>query len=88
MLFSATIALSIAQIIMALTTTYYTTCTIPVMALENAMTCRVHRAVILGLINDRDDQTTPFVLTAMVWRTTENDNTTPKERGPDASDQV
>lgn len=63
---------------MALTTDYYTTATIPVMALENVMTCRVHRAVVLGVMSagagaEQEDR---MVLTTLAWRTTESDNTT------------
>lgn len=86
---SATIALSITQIIMALTSTFYTTATIPVMALENAMTCRVHRGIILGLIGNSEHQTTTtFALSTVAWRTAERDDTAPKELGPDPSNPV
>ncbi|KZP31789.1 hypothetical protein FIBSPDRAFT_1037342 [Athelia psychrophila] len=85
----ATIALSITQIIMALTSTFYTTATIPVMALENAMTCRVHRGIILGLIGNSEHQTTTtFALSTVAWRTAERDDTAPKELGPDPSNPV
>lgn len=71
----ATILLSLFQIILAFVLEDYVgTLTIPVIALENAMTCRVHRAVILGIITDGQNhhRTTsgnpnnPFVLTTVV----------------------
>lgn len=88
---SVTVALGIAQVIMALTTTFYSTLTVPAMALENAMTCRVHRGIVLGLIDNSElePQTRremPVALTTVVWGSSQTDNTTVKE--PDASHQV
>ncbi|KZP33061.1 hypothetical protein FIBSPDRAFT_371698 [Athelia psychrophila] len=62
----ASIVMCITQIIMALTTRYTATLTIPVIALESAMTCRVHRGIILGLAGNRKRQTGPFVLTTVI----------------------
>lgn len=76
---------------MALTTTFYSTLTIPVMALENAMTCRVHRGIVLGLIDNselepRTGGEIPVALTTVVCGSMQTDNTTVK--GPDGSQQV
>ncbi|KAF7986979.1 hypothetical protein HWV62_41 [Athelia sp. TMB] len=51
----ATMAINIVQIVLALyVPEYETVLSASVIALENAMTCRVHRAVILGLIKDSE----------------------------------
>lgn len=55
--------LELAMVILALSPVYQSALTVPAMALENVMTCRVHRAVILGLIADRELQTAPLMLT-------------------------
>lgn len=60
---SATTILSITQIIVATTTEYQATFSIPVIALENVMTCRVHRAVVLGL---KDQARPSFMLTPVI----------------------
>ncbi|KZP15501.1 hypothetical protein FIBSPDRAFT_832648 [Athelia psychrophila] len=61
-----TTAMSIALIILSFKTNYETTLLVPAVALENTMTSRVHRAVILGLITDRKRRPgTPVVLTAV-----------------------
>ncbi|KAF7973019.1 hypothetical protein HWV62_16410 [Athelia sp. TMB] len=81
----ATIFVSVAQIFLALRFRNYTsTLSIPVLALENAMTCRVHRAVILGLIKDGRRRSSPFVLTTIL---TSND-TTLKEYGLGTKDDA
>lgn len=55
------------QIIVMFTTEYVATFTIPVVALESVMTCRVHRAVILGLIaRGEHHNNTPFVLSTII----------------------
>ncbi|KAF7979705.1 hypothetical protein HWV62_41044 [Athelia sp. TMB] len=53
----ATILLSIAQVFFAFQPTFTNVLNIPGIALENAMTCRVHRGVILGLISDHSTAT-------------------------------
>lgn len=40
--------------------------TITVIALENVMICRVHRAVVLRLLADADCQNGPFVLSTII----------------------
>ncbi|KZP07639.1 hypothetical protein FIBSPDRAFT_875303 [Athelia psychrophila] len=65
----ATIVLTITQIVTALGTPYVVMLTIPTIALENAMTCRVHRACVLGLINGGgggSSASSPFVLTTVM----------------------
>ncbi|KZP29526.1 hypothetical protein FIBSPDRAFT_1038862 [Athelia psychrophila] len=59
----ATIVTSITHIIVGLTTGYGTLFTIPVVAIQHVMTCRVHRAVILGLIANKQPPNAPFMLT-------------------------
>ncbi|KAF7969583.1 hypothetical protein HWV62_26893 [Athelia sp. TMB] len=53
----ATILLSIAQVFFAFQPTFTKVLNIPGIAIENAMTCRVHRGVILGLISDHSTAT-------------------------------
>lgn len=48
---------------------YQAVLTIPALALESAMTCRVHRAVILGLIADSERNTAPLPLTTFIPET-------------------
>ncbi|KZP29583.1 hypothetical protein FIBSPDRAFT_1038876 [Athelia psychrophila] len=62
----ATIVTSIAHIILGLTTGYGTALTIPVVVVQHVMTCRVHRAVILGLANSNQPANTPLVLTTFI----------------------
>ncbi|KZP29684.1 hypothetical protein FIBSPDRAFT_726991 [Athelia psychrophila] len=50
--------MNIALIMLGFKTNYEVTLIIPAMSLENAMTCRVHRAVILGLINSESRRST------------------------------
>lgn len=64
-LFRVTLVLELAMVILALSPVYQSALTVPAMALENVMTCRVHRAVILGLIADRELQTAPLMLTTL-----------------------
>lgn len=47
---------------------YGTLLTMPVIALEHVMTCRVHRAVILGLITSKQPPNETFLLTTFVGR--------------------
>ncbi|KZP29550.1 hypothetical protein FIBSPDRAFT_1038869 [Athelia psychrophila] len=62
----ATIVTSIAHIILGLTTGYGTALTIPVVVVQHVMTCRVHRAVILGLANSNQPANTPLLLTTFI----------------------
>src|ERR1700691_5233658 len=65
MFFSATIGLSIVFVVVVLSpdipVVYHAMLCIPNLALENAMACRVHRAVKLGLI--KNPQSTHFGIT-------------------------
>ncbi|KZP29717.1 hypothetical protein FIBSPDRAFT_946596 [Athelia psychrophila] len=62
-----TMVMNIALIILAFKTNYETTLIIPAMSLENAMTSRVHRAVVLGLIANRERRPgVPIVLTTVI----------------------
>ncbi|KZP10662.1 hypothetical protein FIBSPDRAFT_872354 [Athelia psychrophila] len=45
---------------------YQAVLTIPALALESVMTCRVHRAVIMGLINNGERNTAPVLLTTFI----------------------
>lgn len=60
-----TILMSIAQVILVFGSRYPATFTVPAIALENVMTCRVHRAVILSLIDERDRLNVPITLTTL-----------------------
>lgn len=63
----ATIVLSVLQIILTFATEYVATLTISVIALENIMTCRVHRSVILSLMADGEHHhDTPFALSTII----------------------
>lgn len=62
----STIVLSMAQIILGLTSEHGTLLTMPCIALEHVMTCRVHRAVILGLITDKQPPNSTFLLTTFI----------------------
>ncbi|KZP23259.1 hypothetical protein FIBSPDRAFT_823569 [Athelia psychrophila] len=62
-----TIVMNVAMIVMSFSPHYQAALTIPAIALESVMTCRVHRAVILGLITDNSERrATPFALTTFV----------------------
>lgn len=60
-----TILMSIVQVILVFGPRYQATFTVPAIALENVMTCRVHRAVILSLMNERDRLNAPLMLTTL-----------------------
>jgi len=55
----ASIAMTILQIVVTCRTEFKSALSIPAIALENMMTCRVHRAVILGLITNASGTTSP-----------------------------
>ncbi|KAF7974728.1 hypothetical protein HWV62_11399 [Athelia sp. TMB] len=81
----ATIVLSIAQIIVATTTEYKATFSIPVIALENVMTCRVHRAVVLGL---KDQAKSTFLLTTVITNTMTGSDSIMKEFNPSSHEAI
>ncbi|KZP29518.1 hypothetical protein FIBSPDRAFT_946782 [Athelia psychrophila] len=62
----ATIVTSITHIILGLTTGYGALFTMPVVAIQHIMTCRVHRAVILGLITSKQPPNAPVILTTFI----------------------
>ncbi|KZP29520.1 hypothetical protein FIBSPDRAFT_946784 [Athelia psychrophila] len=62
----ATIVVGIAHIILGFTTGYGTLFSIPVVAIQHIMTCRVHRAVILGLITNKQSPNSPLMLTTFI----------------------
>ena len=66
---SSTMLMNIAQIVLAFRLPGYTNMlSLPVMALENVMSCRVHRAIILGLIADHEQRSAPFALSTIIAR--------------------
>ncbi|KAF7979703.1 hypothetical protein HWV62_41040 [Athelia sp. TMB] len=81
----ATIVLSIAQIIVATTTEYKATFSIPVIALENVMTCRVHRAVVLGL---KEQAKSTFLLTTVITNTMTGSDSIMKEFNPSSHEAI
>lgn len=58
--------MNIAQTAIFFTSIYRPILITATLALDNVMTCRVHRAVVLGLITTDEHQTTPFALTTFV----------------------
>lgn len=59
--------MAISQVILVFGPAYKALLSVPGVALENAMACRVYRAVVLGFINDGTQGTTgPFILTTVV----------------------
>lgn len=66
MLLRATITVNIAQTIVMFKSGYKPILITASFALENVMTCRVHRAVILGLIADGQRQTGPLLTTVVL----------------------
>lgn len=57
--------MSIATVILVFGPRYQATFTVPAIALENVMTCRVHRAVILSLMDERDRLNAPRILNTL-----------------------
>lgn len=68
------------MIVMAQSRHYQSALTVPAIMLESVMTCRVHRAVILGLITDSSERrATPFVLTTIITGTNASSDDTMHE---------
>ncbi|KZP29525.1 hypothetical protein FIBSPDRAFT_1038860 [Athelia psychrophila] len=62
----STVVLNMTQIILGFTTEYGTLIAMPVVAIQHIMTCRVHRAVILGLITSKQPPNLPVMLTTFI----------------------
>lgn len=58
----------VAQMVLAFGPVYGSVLSVPAVALENAMTCRVYRAAVLGFVTDgtRGGPTGPCILTTVL----------------------
>lgn len=57
--------MSIATVILVFAPRYQATFNIPAVAIANIMTCRVHRSVILSLMDERERLNAPLILNTL-----------------------